>query len=191
MSRQDKDRTKLPHDFEEYRERPDVQRHRTEAGELHRTASFDDRETRSDNAWKSDFQQKLARAKSYLPSTKPRTEEDREAVRDFIGHLSKMLSGRPAEPRRPWKKHIEQRGERVLIPEAVVIDAAVDAIAQLVREGQKVWRKENDAQRVPGWRTDELVNDFTKQIRRAWKIPETIEPRILRLVRNYRADKKK
>jgi hypothetical protein len=187
MSRQDKERTKLPHDFEEYRKRPDVQRHRTEDVESRRIAALHDLETRSLNAWKSEFQQKLARAKSYLPSTKPRTEEDREAVRDFIWHLKGLLSGRPAGPSRPWRK---KRGERVLVPEAIEA-AAVDAIAQLVREGQKVWRKENDVQRVPRWRTDELVNDFTKQIVRERNIPPAIARKLPRLVHKHRSQKKK
>jgi hypothetical protein len=192
MSRQDKERTKLPDDFEEYRKRPDVQRHRAVAAELHRTAAFDDRETRSENAGKSDFQQKLARAESYLPSTKPRTEEDKRAAQDFMRYLRKeWFSGRPAGPGRPWRKKIEQRDGIVLIPQAVIEEAAVDAIAQLVREGQEVWRKENNSPRVPRPKTEELVKHFTEQTVRGWKIPPAIASKLPRLVHKHRDQKKK
>jgi hypothetical protein len=195
MSRQDKERTKLPYDFEEYRKRPDVQRHRAEAAESRRITALHDLETRSVNAWKSEFQQKLARAKSYLPSTRARTEQDREAVQDLIQYLrKKLLSGRPEGSNRPWtkdKQGVERRVEQHLRDERVLVLAAVDAIAQLVREGQKKWRKENDRQRVPRAVTEKLENDLMKQIATQRSLPPAMASKLPRLVRKYRDEKKK
>jgi hypothetical protein len=182
-------------DFEEYRKKPDVQRHRTEAAELHRITALHDLETRSVNAWKSEFQQKLARAKSYLPSTRARTEQDREAVQDFIQYLrKKLLSGRPEGSNRPWTKDeqgVERRVEQHLRDERVLILAAVNAIAQLVREGQKKWRKENDRQRVPRAVTEKLENDSIKQIATQRSLPPAMASKLPHLVRKYRDQKKK
>ena len=66
--------------------------------ERRRAEALADRETRSRHAWKSPFQQKLALAKSRLPSTKARTEKDRQAVKDLIRDLQKLASGRPSGP---------------------------------------------------------------------------------------------
>jgi hypothetical protein len=195
MSPQDEERAKVLRDFLEYRKRNAVQRHRTEAAELHRTAAFDDLETRSENAWKSDFQQKLARAKSYLPTTRARTEQDREAVQDFIQYLTKkLLSGRPEGSNRPWTKDeqgVERRVEQHLRDERVLILAAVDAAAQLVREGQMVWREENDRQRVRRAVTEKLENDSIMGIATQWSLPPAMASQMRRLVRKYREKKKK
>jgi hypothetical protein len=57
-------------------------------------AAHDEARMHLTNAWKSEFQQALARAATYLPSTKPVTREDKRALADFLKPLKKLLKGR-------------------------------------------------------------------------------------------------
>jgi hypothetical protein len=115
-------------------------------------AAYDDMRVSVGSAWKSDFQQKLARARSYLPSTKPRTEEDRRAIQVFIRHLEKWLSHRPAGRRVRWMKDedgIEQSGvmDSSQFQGARMI-AAERTAADLVRDMNRRWCKENGCRRL-------------------------------------------
>jgi hypothetical protein len=110
-----------------------------------RIAAFRDLETRTANAWKSKFQQQLALAVSYLPTTKPRTLEDRVAVNDLIKLLNKLLSGRP-------------RG-RVA---SNLTSRHLPAEFQ-VRQGQKSWCIKHGRRRAPASVTNELIADAIKK----------------------------
>ena len=93
-------------------------------------AAYDKEKMRTANAWKSEFQQALARAATYLPSTKPVTREDKRALADFLKPLNKLLKGRP-------------RGGPPRLP-----PLAEHAAAHLVRERLKLLRKKNGKERI-------------------------------------------
>ncbi|MFK4536167.1 thiamine kinase-like enzyme [Bradyrhizobium ottawaense] len=65
--------------------------------------AYSEKTFRLTNAWKSEFREALARAESYLPSTKAVTQEDKRALADFIKKLKELHRGRPrgGSPRRP------------------------------------------------------------------------------------------
>jgi hypothetical protein len=138
------------------------------------TAATRDYETWVTNAWKSEFQQQLALAASYLPSTKPLTANDRHAVEDLIRSLKKLLRGAPLGRR--------GKSDLISIPKSDFIrmlpPAAERAVAQLVREGQKFWCKENGRQRVPPSKTTELIAEAIKQIIFQWSMPAAAAAKI-------------
>jgi hypothetical protein len=121
--------------------------------EKERHAAFRDGETRLVNAWKSEFQQQLAFAASHLPTTKPRTPEDRVAVNDLIKLLKKMLSGRP---------HGRIRSLTL---------AAERAAATLTRERLQRWCKENGRRRAGARKLATTVANAIKTIAFQFHVP--------------------
>jgi hypothetical protein len=135
-----------------------------------RIAAFRDLETRTANAWKPKFQQQLALAVSYLPTTKPQTQEDRAAIEDLIKSLKKKyLRGRPrgkATSRLPRVPNNPPRAEKVA---AVVVQVEQARLSWLI--------KNPDRRRVPPAVTKKQIADAIKgsdisadEIRRALKL---------------------
>lgn len=93
-------------------------------------AAYDEAKMRLSNASKSEFQQALARAANYLPSTGPVTREDKRALADFIKPLKMLLKGR-------------SRGMGLRF-----IAMAERAAAYLVRERLKLLRKKSGRKRI-------------------------------------------
>jgi hypothetical protein len=140
-----------------------------------RKAAFDDLEAHGRHAWKSDFQQKLAVAKSHLPSTRPHTEADRRAVQDLIAYLREYLAGRPVGPRPPWDEQAEQPHP---INEHILVTAAERAAGVLVRGGRKSWCQENHCKRMKPSKLDELIADSIGRIVFQWGIPKATASKI-------------
>jgi hypothetical protein len=137
---------------------------------IDRDAAFRDLETHTANTWKSKFQKQLALAASYLPSTRPQTQEDRAAVKNLIKSLTKFLRGRIHE-----KAHIPSGVERtpaVRAKQAAAKRAAAEDIAaHLLRTRKQLWCKENGRQRAPAWKTAELTPQVIKQISIQCSVP--------------------
>jgi hypothetical protein len=92
-------------------------------------AAYDEAKMGLANAYKSEFQQALARAATYLPSTKPGTREDKRALADFLKPLNKLLHGR--------LRRVDP------LPKA-----AEDAAAHLVLERLKYLREKSGKERI-------------------------------------------
>ena len=113
--------------------------------------AYDELKRRLSNAWKSEFQQALARAEFCLSSTNPVTREDQLALADFLKRLKRLLKGRP-------------RGRAHRLPLL-----AERAAAHLVGERLKELRKESGKKRisrksgVPGGLIDEAIKKVSIQ----------------------------
>ena len=118
------------------------------------------------NACRSEYQQQLLRAAAFLPTTKPRTQEDRRALADLIKGLQKQLRGAPVGGSRHSSLEISLSELILTLP-----PAANRAAAHLVRMRKQTWLKTNDRKRVPPSVTTELISEAIKQISSQWKLP--------------------
>ncbi|MBR1151553.1 hypothetical protein [Bradyrhizobium sp. JYMT SZCCT0428] len=115
-------------------------------------AAYAEAKMRSTNAWKSEFQQDLARAATYLPTTKPATRDDKSALADFLKPLNKLLKGRL------------RRGDP--LPRS-----AERAAAHLVRERLKFLREKSGKERItrksgmPAKLIAEAIKDVSLQLK--------------------------
>lgn len=118
-------------------------------------AAYEENKMRLTNAWKSEFQQDLTRAATYLPSTKPVTREDKRALADFLKPLNELLKGRPLgmTPRLP------AMAER--------------AAAHLVRERLKFLRENTGKKRISkkSGVPAKLIADAIKEVSVQLRIP--------------------
>jgi hypothetical protein len=120
-------------------------------------AADDEFKRRQENAWKSEFQQALALAAAHLPSTKPRTSDDRDAVKKLIEKLRKLLRGRPLG-RAPSKMAMVQTAEL--------------AAANLVRAAKHLWREESGGQRASLEETEKMIADAIERASIHMSVPK-------------------
>jgi hypothetical protein len=118
-------------------------------------AAYDEAKMRLANAWKSEFQQALARAATYLPSTKPVTREDKRALADFLKPLKKLLKGR-------------SRGMGPRLP-----PLAERAGVHLVRERLKLLREQSGKKRISpkSGVAAKLIADAIKEVSIQFSVP--------------------
>ena len=155
-------------------------------------AALRDLETRSANAWKSSFQQRLALWASHFPTPtekeKPLTDDDKRAVADVIGRLQKLLRGRPRGEKVQWTNPDLLILEKSELARAMR-SAALQAAADRVRDGLRKWCKENDYERVPASKTDELFAELIpmniERVRSQWSevAPDVISAKDAKEVR--------